>query len=102
VIFGDLWESIQMLTIKPATQFKKDIKKFKHNRQVINKLHEVLKILAHGKPLPSKYQDHNLSGNWKGFRECHVQPDALLIYLASVSDNILTLVRFGSHAELFK
>jgi mRNA interferase YafQ len=91
-----------MLTIKPSTQFKKDIKKFKHSKPVINELNEVLKILIHGKPLPSKYQDHNLSGNWRGFKECHVKPDALLIYHASVSDNILTLVRIGSHAELFK
>jgi len=90
-----------MLKIKPATQFQKDIKKFKHNQSVINELNEVLNILVQGEDLPAKYQDHKLSGKWKGYRECHLKPDALLIYHVDSEDEMLTLARCGSHSELF-
>ena len=92
---------IQMLKIKPSTQFKKDLKKFKHNLKVIHELDSVIQILVQRKVLPAKYQDHSLTGNWKGFRDCHVKPDALLIYRLVEQDQLLVLERFGSHAELF-
>lgn len=90
-----------MLGIKPSTQFKKDLKSFKHNVSVIKELDIVLKILVQEEALPKKYQDHNLSGKWKNYRECHVKPDALLIYRILKKEKLLTLVRFGSHSELF-
>lgn len=91
-----------MLKIKPSTQFKKDLKKFKHNQQIINELDSVLRILVQGKPLSAKYQDHNLSGNWNGHRECHLKPDTLLIYCVDEERETLILTRVGSHSELFK
>lgn len=60
---------------------------------------EVLYLLLNDKPLPQQYKDHELIGNWKGFRECHIKPDLLLIYRKN--DDLLQLVRLGSHSELF-
>jgi mRNA interferase YafQ len=91
-----------MLKIKPTTQFKNDLKKFKHNQSIINELDSVLRALVQRKALPTKYQDHNLSGNRKGHRECHVKPDILLIYRVDEANEILILTRIGSHSELFK
>jgi mRNA interferase YafQ len=90
-----------MLTIQKTTRFKKDFR-LALKRGCSPKLFEyVLTEIANQRPLPAKYQDHELSGNWNGFRECHIQPDWLLIYL--LEDNLLTLtlVRTGSHTDLF-
>lgn len=65
------------------------------------KLVEVLEKLVNGISLDPKYQDHNLHGKWKGYRECHIEPDWLLIYQIIKSNNQLHLVRTGSHSELF-
>jgi mRNA interferase YafQ len=91
-----------MLKIKPTNQFKKDLKKFKYNSKVIEELDHVLNALVHGKALSVKYQDHVLSSNWNGHRECHLRPDTLLIYYIDEENKILTLTRIGSHSELFK
>ena len=61
----------------------------------------IVNSLANDIPLPAKYNDHALTGNWKGHRECHVRQDYLLIYLKT-DDNKLYLVRLGSHAEILK
>ena len=61
---------------------------------------EVAYCLINGVPLPEKYKDHDLKGDWAGFRECHIQPDMLLIYERGDDDRI-QWVRLGSHAELF-
>lgn len=63
-------------------------------------LDEVVELLASGKKLPSKYRDHALKGNFTGFRECHIQPDWLLIYLIEDDILTLTLVDTGSHSDL--
>jgi mRNA interferase YafQ len=91
-----------MLKIQITTRFKRDLKKFKHNQSVIRELDNVLKILAQRKELPSKYQDHNLSGNWNHSRDCHLKPDTLLIYRVDQEKKLLVLLRIGSHSELFK
>ena len=76
------------------------------NRQInlvllTHKLHQQLvQMLVQDNPLPDKYQDHDLIGNWKGFKECHLKPDLLLIYRQI--DDELQLARLGSHNELFK
>lgn len=62
---------------------------------------EVISKLAVGETLDEKFHDHELTGDWKGFRECHIKPDWLLIYLVNETDLILTLSRTGSHSELF-
>ncbi|KZY78469.1 addiction module toxin RelE [Oleiphilus sp. HI0068] len=60
----------------------------------------VIKLLQLGETLPDKYVDHMLSGNWQGYRDCHVKPDLLLIYKAD--NNSLKLARIGTHSELFR
>ncbi len=89
-------------TIRRTSQFKKDIKRqekrgkdFKEFKGLVNKIIE-------GVPLPSKYRDHKLLGNYKKYkdvRECHVEPDWLLIYLRT--ENEVILIRTGTHADLF-
>ncbi len=64
-------------------------------------MREVLELLQTGKPLPEKNRDHELVGNLAGFRECHIQPDWLLIYLVLKDRLVLTLMRTGSHSDLF-
>lgn len=91
-----------MRTIKQTTQFKKDLKRV--NKGVLRGkieplLKPVLVMLASDHLLPESLRDHNLSGNWEGFSECHLKPDLLLIY--KKEDCILRLVRIGSHSDLF-
>ncbi len=88
-----------MLKIELTNYIKKDLKKYKHQKDVLLELQEIIELLAKNKALPSKNRDHNLIGNWVAHRECHVRSDILLIY--KVEDGILFLTRFGSHSELF-
>ncbi len=67
-----------------------------------DKLFETIEILANGETLDAKYHDHDLSGNYKGTRECHIEPDWLLIYEINNNVLVLMLYRVGSHSELFK
>lgn len=67
----------------------------------MNKLHAVLEILAAGTPLPARYKDHALSGNWKGYRDLHIEPDWLLLY--KLEDNtVVLLAATGSHSKVLK
>lgn len=61
----------------------------------------MIQLLADGKTLPQRYQDHKLSGNFKGCRECHVLPDWLLIYEIVENELLLYLTRTGTHSDLF-
>ena len=83
-----------------SSQFKKDYKKVKKQNKDIGKLSVVIDKLAAQERLDAKHRDHPLSGNWKGFRDCNLDPDWILIYQAS--EDKLILARTGSHAELFK
>ncbi len=87
--------------VKFTSQFKKDIKKAKKQGKDLDKLFEVVEVLANGKELDKKYKDHNLTGNYKGSKECHIEPDWLLIYEVIDSVLVLSLSRVGSHSELF-
>ena len=91
-----------MYEVKFTTAFKKSYKLMKKRGLDLNALDEVVDQLRMGRTLDEKYRDHPLSGNYAGFRECHIKPDWLLIYL--IEDNILTLtlVDTGSHSDLFK
>ncbi len=89
-----------MKILKLTTQFKKDLKRYKHKTEVINKLETILKILAQGSPVPEENRPHLLTGNYKGYMECHVENDTLLIWWDKDTD-IVKLVRFGTHSELF-
>ena len=79
--------------------FKRDIRKMVKRAKNLEKLYAVIELLAEGARLPTKYRDHNLTGNWQGCRECHVEPDWLLIY--EINDDSLFLERTGSHSDLF-
>ena len=87
--------------IKFTSQFKKDFKLVKKQNKNVEKLYSVIEKLAEGKKLEEKFRDHSLTGNYKGCRECHMEPDWLLIY--EIVDDVLVLVlsRTGSHSELF-
>lgn len=88
------------LIIRQSTQFRRDIKRLKRQGVDLAKLKAVINQLVAQSPLSETNRDHLLVGNWKGFCECHIQPDWLLIY--RVEDEELQLARTGSHAELFK
>ncbi len=89
-----------MLKIELTTSIKRDLKKYKHQKELLLDLQEIITLLAMEKVLPAKNRDHNLTGNWVHHRECHVRNDVLLIY--KVEDGFLFLTRFASHSELFK
>ena len=87
------------MKILQTKQFKKDIKRVSKRGKSKEKLIEVLRILEKGEELPEKYRDHRLSGNWVGRRDCHVEPDWILIY--KVTEDSIILERTGSHSDLF-
>lgn len=90
-----------MLTIRYETTFKKDFKRIIKRGYNIQLLEDVIEILASGQMLPEKYKDHNLTGNYSDFRECHITPDWLLIYKINNNELILYLTRTGTHSDLF-
>lgn len=88
--------------VKFTGQFKRDLKLSRKQGKDAEQLFAVIERLANGEPLDAKYRDHSLTGNYKGCRECHIEPDWLLIY--EIIDDVLVLVlnRVGSHADLFR
>ena len=90
-----------MLDIVYTTRMKRDIKLLKKQGKDMNKLIEVLDLLANEAVLDEEYKDHQLKGRWAGFRECHIEPDWLLIYGTEKDNLILYAVASGSHAYLF-
>ena len=82
-------------------QYLKDLKLARKRGLDENKLNEIILKLIKGEELPSKNRDHFLTGNYKGFRECHISPDWLLIYSRDITIKIVTLVRTGTHSDLF-
>ena len=88
--------------VKFTNQFKKDLKLAKKQNKDLDKLFEVVNTLADGGTLDARYRDHELSGNYKGARECHIEPDWLLVYEIRGEVLVLMLYRLGTHSELFK
>lgn len=89
-----------MIKIKFTKSFKKDYKKFKHNKIVLEKLNYVIKALKDGKYLEIEYKDHALIGDKIGFRECHLIWDVLLMYKVDKFSKTISLKNIGSHSEL--
>ena len=89
------------LDIVWTSQFKKDYKLSIKRNLDIKLLDDIIKHLSCGESLPDNCNDHELSGNWKGHRDCHIQPDWLLIYRIDGDVLILTLTRTGTHSDLF-
>ena len=87
------------MRISQTSQFKKDIKKQQKRGKDLSKIKVLIELLLSGAALPAKCRDHSLTGNWVGHRDCHVEPDWILIY--KLSEDELRLERTGSHADLF-
>ncbi len=88
--------------VKFTNQFKKDLKLAKKQGKDLNKLYDVIDLLAKGERLEARYRDHALTGDYKETRECHIEPDWLLVYEHINDVLVLMLYRLGSHSELFK
>ena len=91
-----------MLNIIMSNQFKRDLKLARKRGLDIALLDAVVTQLANELPLAAKYRDHDLKGNYAGFRECHIMPDWLLIYRIDGNDLMLFLARTGTHSDLFE
>lgn len=90
-----------MLILQTTTQFRKDYKLAKKRGFKMEALEDVLNTLLKEKPLADKHRDHALTGNYVGFRECHVQSDWLLVYIIDDGQLVLTASRTGTHSDLF-
>ncbi len=90
-----------MLKIVASNKFKKDLKLAAKRGFNLTLLREVVNTLANQKPLDQKHRDHNLSGIYSQFRECHIQPDWLLVYRVEENELELFLFRTGTHSDLF-
>lgn len=88
-----------MLEVFFQTSFKKDFKRCQKRGKDITKLNSVIKLLVAEEALPEQYKDHPLIGNYKGFMECHIEPNWLLIY--KKTETAIICVRLGTHADLF-
>jgi mRNA interferase YafQ len=91
-----------MRTVKHTSRFRRDYKREKsgrHGKRLDTELLETVTVLAKDEPLPRRYFDHALSGEWSDHRDCHIKPDLILIY-RKPDETSLELVRLGSHSEL--
>ncbi len=91
-----------MYRVKFTTTYKKSYKLMKKRGLDLSALDEVVDLLRRGIRLDERYRDHGLTGNFAGFRECHIKPDWLLVYLVEDDVLTLTLVDTGSHSDIFK
>lgn len=91
-----------MYELSTTKQFRKSLKRFKNNKDVLAELNDIIEILLQNADIPDSYKDHELVGNMKGLRELHIRPDVLLVYEKQDSIVTLLLVNMGSHSELFK
>lgn len=89
-----------MKTILFTGRFKKDVKKYRNSPPKINALHKVIELLRNGIPLPDNMRPHKLTSDYKDCMECHIEGDYLLIWRDEVND-VISLLRLGSHSELF-
>ena len=87
------------MTLSQTSQFKKDIRRQKKRAKDLGKIQAVIDLLLAGQPLPIQHRDHPLLGAWRGRRDCHVEPDWIVIYRLTKDE--LRLERTGSHADLF-
>ena len=87
--------------LQKTAQFKKDCKRMKRRGLDLKELTAILEMLQNGQPLPPENRDHDLTGDFAGFRECHIHPDWLLMYYIQQERLVLVCVRTGSHSDLF-
>ena len=84
-----------------TSTFRREYKKLVKRNYDISLLDNVVEMLLNGEELPKKNKDHSLTGNWKGYRECHIEPDWLLVYRIYENTLVLSLARTGSHSDIF-
>ena len=90
-----------MLYVEYTTQFKRDLKRIRKRGKNIRTIQKIMKLIEEEKPLPQKFKNHSLTGNWNHHEELHIEPDWLLIYQAEIKIKTVIFVRTGSHADLF-
>jgi mRNA interferase YafQ len=89
------------MKIAVSTSFKKDYKRLSNNEKIISAIDDAIFLLAKGESLPIKYKEHPLQGNWKGYSDCHIFPDIVLIFKRDLENDILKLARIGNHIQVF-
>ena len=87
--------------VKYTSRFKKDYRLLKKRGYDMDKLLNVVDMLREGRELPAEYKDHPLRGDYVGHRDCHIEPDWVLIYFKSESTLVLSLTRTGTHSDVF-
>jgi mRNA interferase YafQ len=87
--------------LKYSNQFKKDLKRYKHDAKTLSELQKILDLLRSGASLPEKNKNHQLPGNLKGYFECHIKPDMLLVYKKEKDELLVLIVGVGTHSKLF-
>lgn len=90
-----------MRTFSRTSQFKKDVRRAEKRGHDLTKLRKVLDLLIDGRPLPPEFKDHPLRGDYAGCRDCHLEPDWLLIYTLAEQGTHVRLERTGTHSDLF-
>ena len=90
-----------MYKVQYSNKFKKQLKNLRARGYDMTLFETVVTMLSQGKPLPEKYSDHRLNGKWQGYRDCHIQPDWILIYRIDKGVLTLYLTETGTHADLF-
>ena len=93
---------MKMLKVRFSSQIQKDLKRLEKRKNDLEQLESVIRSLISEEPLPPNRRDHALSGNWSGFRECHISPDWLLVYRIDEEKSELLLTRTGTHSDLFR
>lgn len=89
-----------MVELRFTSKFKKDYRRIKRQGKDVSKLEATLETLVRGESLPEAMRDHSLGGTYRGHRECHIEPDWLLIYRIDEGGLVLVATRTGSHSEL--
>ena len=89
-----------MRIVRRTSRFKRDVKRMQQQGRDLEKLKKVIEALVKGEPLARRHRDHVLVGQYKGTRECHTEPDWLVIY--ELAEDEIVLIRTGSHSDLFK
>ena len=90
-----------MYELHLTNKFKRDFKKCQRQNKNMQKLRGILELLTEGETLPVNNRDHSLTGNYIQHRECHIEPDWLLIYRINEDESLIELIRTGSHSDLF-
>jgi mRNA interferase YafQ len=91
-----------MLTPQETTRFRRDLRRMRRRGKDVQKLQAIVRLLVQEQPLAPRHRDHPLVGDWLGYRDCHIEPDWLLIYKIDQEEASLTLARTGTHADLFE